>query len=98
MCNHKEECHHIHCEPPDHEPACTNGQCSCHHAGSLHILTISLLNTCPMSSEPMCQKIHKNCLPYYILQQADVYITVSATVIPLTTTLCVLMDSVRVFP
>lgn len=49
MCTHKEECHHIHCEPPDHEPACTNGQCSCHHAGSLHILTISLLSTCPVN-------------------------------------------------
>lgn len=53
-----------------------------------------------MSSEPMCQKSHENCLPYYVLQQAGVYITMSATVIQilLTTTLCVLMDSVRVFP
>lgn len=48
----------------------------------------------------MCQKSHENCLPYYVLQQAGVYITMSATVIQilLTTTLCVLMDSVRVFP
>lgn len=34
----------------------------------------------------------------HVTMQADVYITVSATVIPLTTTLCALMDSVRVFP
>lgn len=35
-CTHNEECHHFHCEPPgpDHVPVCTNGQCSCHHAGN----------------------------------------------------------------